>query len=96
MVSDKTSEGAFSSPGRLQEVDINHIDYEICNDLYHGGIVYSVVLCVQMCLGAAKIVARATHPIFVQECTSRKGWIDATISKLCRLTGGLERIESTG
>jgi hypothetical protein len=31
--------------GRLQEAGINHIDYETCNDLYNGDIVYSVMLC---------------------------------------------------
>jgi neutral trehalase len=30
------SEGGFGSPGRLREVDINHIDYVSCNDLYDG------------------------------------------------------------
>jgi hypothetical protein len=30
--SSATSESNFDSPGRLQEVSINHIDYETCND----------------------------------------------------------------
>jgi hypothetical protein len=40
-----TSEGGFGSPGRLQEVDINRIDYETCNDLYAGDIIDSVMFC---------------------------------------------------
>jgi hypothetical protein len=39
-----TSEGGFGSPGRLQEVDINHIDYVTCSDLYDGDIIDSVML----------------------------------------------------
>jgi hypothetical protein len=35
-------DGGFGSPGRLQEVGINHIDYETYNDLYNGDIVYSI------------------------------------------------------
>jgi hypothetical protein len=38
-----TSEGGFGSTGRLQEVGINHIDYETCNNLYDGDIVDSVM-----------------------------------------------------
>jgi hypothetical protein len=46
------------SPGRLQEVGIIHIDYESGNDLYDGGIVcvYSVMLCVQVCLALVNIL----------------------------------------
>lgn len=43
-----TSEGASGSPGRLQEVGVNPIDYETCNDMYDGDNLYSVVLCVKM------------------------------------------------
>jgi hypothetical protein len=55
-----TSDDGSRSPGRLQEVGIHHIDYERCNDLYGGDIVYSVMLCLQVCLAVAKIVAKAT------------------------------------
>jgi hypothetical protein len=45
IASDVTSDDGSRSPGRLQEVGINHIDYERCNDLHDGDIVYSVMLC---------------------------------------------------
>lgn len=32
-------EGGLGPTGRLQEVGINHIDYETCSDLYDGDIV---------------------------------------------------------
>jgi hypothetical protein len=54
-----TSEGGFGSTGRLQEVSINHIDYETCNDMYDGDIVGCVMLCAGV-LAAVKIVAKAT------------------------------------
>ncbi len=41
-------------------MSVNRIDYETCNDLYDGGIVYSDMHCVQVCLAAAKIVAKTT------------------------------------
>jgi hypothetical protein len=52
-----TSEGGFGLTGRLQEVGINHIDYEMCNDLYNGGLVDSAMLCVGV---PGVIVAKAT------------------------------------
>jgi trypsin len=39
-----TSEGGYGS-SRLQEVNVNYIDYETCNELYDGDIVDSVMLC---------------------------------------------------
>jgi hypothetical protein len=53
-----TLDDGSSSPGRLQEVGIIHIDYESCNDLYDGDIVcvYSVMLCVQVCLALVNIL----------------------------------------
>jgi trypsin len=39
-----SSKGGFGSPGRLQEVDMNHIDYVTCKDLYDGDIIDSVML----------------------------------------------------
>jgi hypothetical protein len=48
IVSSATSEGGFGSMGRLQEVDIGHVDYETCNDLYDGDIVDSVMLYVDV------------------------------------------------
>jgi hypothetical protein len=45
VIPDVTSDDGSRSPGRLQEVGINHIDYERCNDLHDGDIVYSVMLC---------------------------------------------------
>jgi hypothetical protein len=44
--SDATLYRGSGSPGQLQEVGINNIDYETSNDLYDGDIVYSVMLCV--------------------------------------------------
>ena len=42
-------EGGFGSTDRLQEVSINYIDYEMCNDLYKAAFnVYSVMLCTGM------------------------------------------------
>jgi hypothetical protein len=72
-------------------VGINHINYEASNNLYDGNIVYSVMLCVRMCLGAVKIVARATQLVqfSIGNAQGRKDWIDATISELDRLTGRL-------
>jgi hypothetical protein len=40
--------GAFGSPGRLQEVDIDHIDHDTCGNLKDGDIVDSVMLCVDV------------------------------------------------
>jgi secreted trypsin-like serine protease len=65
-----TSEGGFGSPGRLQEVDINHIDYVACKDLYDGDIIDSVMLyagvpggCEDSCQGDSG------GPIFDREST---------------------------
>jgi hypothetical protein len=98
IVSVKTSEGAFGSPGQLQEVSINHNDYEMSNNLYDGDMVYSVMLCVQMCLGAVKIFARATQRVqfSIGNAQGRKDWIYATIYELGRLKGGLETIDTPG
>jgi hypothetical protein len=43
--------GAFGSSGRFQEVDINHIDHDMCNKFNDGDIVDSVMLCVGCCVG---------------------------------------------
>ena len=59
-------EDGFGSTGRLQEVGINCIDYERCNNLNDGKIVdYSV----SVCLVAIKIVSRL-RPIFDRESMS--------------------------
>jgi hypothetical protein len=50
-----SAEYIFDKPVRIVAVD-----YERCNDLYDGDVVYSVLLCVQVCLAAVEIVAKAT------------------------------------
>jgi hypothetical protein len=45
-----TSEGWLWLDG---SVGINHIDYEMCNDMYDGGIDDSVVLCADVPSGSA-------------------------------------------
>jgi hypothetical protein len=74
-------------------VGINHIDYDMCNDLYDDGIVHSVMLYRQVCLAVVKIVA---SPFSVGKAQGRKDWIDATVSKLGKLTGILETIDAPG
>jgi hypothetical protein len=74
---------------------INHVGYETCDNLYDGDIAYSVMLFVQVCLVAVKIVAKVTlRSHFRSGNTQSKDWIDATISELGRLTGILETSNS--
>jgi bacteriorhodopsin len=44
----------------LQEVGVSHVDYEMCSDPDHGDIIYSIMLCIQVCMVAVKIVAKVT------------------------------------
>jgi trypsin len=64
-----TSEGGYGS-SRLQEVNVNYIDYETCNDLYNGDIVDSVMLCAGV-PGGGKDSCQGDSggPIFDQEGT---------------------------
>jgi hypothetical protein len=65
-----TSEGGFGSPGRLQEVDINHIDYVTCSDLYDGDIIDSVMLYAGVPGGGAdSFQGDSGGPIFYREST---------------------------
>jgi hypothetical protein len=41
-----TPENAFGSLGRYKEVDINHVDHDMCNKQNDGDFVDSVMLCV--------------------------------------------------
>jgi trypsin len=75
-----TSESGFGSSGRLQEVGINLIDYETCNNLYDGDIADSVVLCVGVPGGGEdRCQDYSGGSIFDRERRGRKDWIDATI-----------------
>jgi hypothetical protein len=83
----------------MQKVDIilitmNHIDFETCKDLYDGDIVYSAILCVHVCLAAAKTVAKGDSvcPLPVGKAQGWKDRIDATICGLGRLKGTMETI----
>ena len=64
-----TSEGGYGS-SRLQEVNVNYIDYETCNNLYNGDIVDSVMLCAGV-PGGGKDSCQGDSggPIFDQEGT---------------------------
>jgi trypsin len=64
-----TSEGGYGS-SRLQEVNLNSIDYETCDDLYGGDIVDSVMLCAGV-PGGGKDSCQGDSggPIFDQEGT---------------------------
>jgi hypothetical protein len=64
-----TSEGGYGS-SLLQEVNVNYIDYETCDDLYNGDIVDSVMLCAGV-PGGGKDSCQGDSggPIFDQEGT---------------------------
>jgi hypothetical protein len=64
-----TSEGGNGS-SRLQEVNVNYIDYETCDDLYDGDIVDSIMLCAGV-PGGGKDSCQGDSggPIFDQEGT---------------------------
>jgi hypothetical protein len=64
-----TSEGGYGS-SLLQEVNVNYIDYETCDDLYDGDIVDSVMLCAGV-PGGGKDSCQGDSggPIFDQEGT---------------------------
>jgi trypsin len=64
-----TSEGGNGS-SRLQEVNVNYIDYQTCNNLYNGEIVDSVMLCAGV-PGGGKDSCQGDSggPIFDQEGT---------------------------
>jgi len=63
------SEGGYGS-SRLQEVNVNYLDYETCNELYNGDIVDSVMLCAGV-PGGGKDSCQGDSggPIFDQEGT---------------------------
>jgi hypothetical protein len=63
-------------------VDINHIDYVTCNDLYDGDIIASM----PVCLAAVKIVAKVTPAVqfLIGKARGWRDWIDATICMLSR------------
>jgi hypothetical protein len=65
-----TFEGSFTFSNRLQEVNVNYIDYEICNDLYEGFIVDSIMFCAGV-PGGGKDSCQGDSggPIFDQEGT---------------------------
>jgi hypothetical protein len=67
--------------GGLQEVGINYMNYETCNDLCDDGIVYDIIYSAMLCAGvlaAAKIVAKAT-PAVRRTASMRRypSWVDS-------------------
>jgi hypothetical protein len=67
-------EGGFGSTGRLLEVGINYIDYEVWNDLYDSAIFYSIMLCAVVPGGGEdSCQGDFGGPIFDRESTRSKG-----------------------